>query len=213
MFKVAAFGVAMEFKAISYKKLLLATLAVVIAVFFFTYLLSVEFGPLSELLQDSAQRFGLPGLFIASIIANATILLPVPIDIIVFLFGEADFYGFGILSPLLMALVVGFGAAIGEMSGYVIGFFGVKSVEKMKREEIKQIVEKEHETIKFGGIVVFLGALTPFPFDLIGIAAGIIKFNFKKFFIACFLGKLLRYMLIAYAGRWSLEFLTAYFGF
>jgi len=202
-----------EIKAISYKKLLLVTLAVVAAVFFFTFLMSVQFGSLSELLEDSAQRFGLPGLFIASVVANATILLPVPIDIVVFLFGEVDFYGFGILSPLLMALVVGLGAAIGEMSGYIIGLFGVKSVEKMKREEITQIVKKEKEINKFGGIVVFLGALTPFPFDLIGIAAGIIKFDFKKFFIACFLGKFLRYLLIAYAGRWSIEFLTALFGF
>lgn len=203
----------MEREHLSFNQVLILTVAVVATIFVLVYLLSLQWGSLGKALEASAKSFGLPGLFVASIIANATILLPVPVDILVFLFGKVDFYGLGLLSPLLMALVVGLGAAIGEMSGYVIGLFGVKSIEKMKREEIRQIVEKEREINKYGGFVVFFGALTPFPFDLIGVAAGLIKFDAKKFFIACSLGKILRYILIAYAGMFSIELLRTLFGF
>jgi len=202
----------MELKEMNYNKLLILTAIVIIAIFGVTYSISVQWGPIGETLEQTAIQFGLPGLFLASVIANATIFLPVPIDIVVFLFGKADLYGLGVFSPLAMALVVALGAAIGEFSGYLIGLFGVKSIEKMKREEIKQIVKKEEEINKYGGLVVFLGALTPFPFDLIGIAAGLIKFDAHKFFIACFLGKLLRYAIIAYAGMYSMDYLLGFFG-
>lgn len=203
----------MRIQSISYRKLLVLTLVVVIAIFFFTYLLSMQWGSIRAAVNESVERFGLLGFFVASIIANATIFLPVPIDVAVFLFGKIEFYALGLLSPLLLGLVVGLGAAIGELSGYIIGLFGVKSIEKMKREEIKKIVEKEKEIHKYGVFVILIGAFTPFPFDLIGIAAGLIKFDPKKFFLACLIGKILRYVLIAYAGFYSIEFLRGLLGF
>ena len=202
----------MKLREMNYGKLLALTAVVVIAIFVLTYALSAQWGSLGETLEQTAKQFGLPGLFFASVIANATILLPVPIDVVVFIFGKTDLYGLGFLSPLAMALVVSLGAAIGEFSGYIIGLFGVKSIEKMKHEEIKQIVQKEVEINKYGSLVVFLGALTPFPFDLIGIAAGLIKFDAHKFFLACFFGKFIRYLLIAYAGMYSMDFLLGFFG-
>jgi len=202
----------MELKEMDYSKLFALTAVVIVVIFVLTYALSMEWASLGDSLESTARQFGLPGLFFASIIANATIFLPVPIDFVVFLFGKADLYGLGVFTPLAMALVVALGAAIGEFSGYLIGLFGVKSVEKMKREEIKQIVKKENEINKYGGLVVFFGALTPFPFDMIGIASGLIKFDAHKFFIACFLGKLLRYIIIAYAGMYSIDYLLGFFG-
>ena len=128
------------------------------------------------------------------------------------LFAKIEYFGLGSLSPALIALVVSGGAAVGEMSGYIIGLMGVKSIEKMKKEEIKQIVAYEKQIGKYGSMVVFFAALTPIPFDLIGIAAGLIKFDAHKFFLACFLGKLLRYVIIAYAGMYSMDFLLGFFG-
>ncbi len=210
----------MEFGKISYKKFLLLTALVVATVFLFTYAISIEWGGespqetrknIEAAFEGFSKSFGLPGLFFASLIANATIILPLPIDFVVPIFGKMDFFGFGFLSPLLVAFVVSIGAAIGEMSGYLIGLFGVKSIEKMKREEIRQIAEKEREINKYGVAVVFVGALTPIPFDLIGVAAGLIKFDYKKFFLACFAGKLIRYVLLAYLGLFFMDYIADFF--
>ncbi len=205
----------MEKKA-SLSKFLVLTIVVLTLIVFLTYVISVQWSWLSvkaikQGFYEFARGFGLPGLFIASIIANATILLPLPIDLVIPFFAKVEFFGLGALSPLLVSLVVALGAAIGEMSGYIIGLLGVKSIERMKREEIKQIVEKEKQINRYGSVVVFIAALTPIPFDLIGIASGLIKFDVKKFFLACFLGKLARYALLAYLGVFFLNALARFF--
>ena len=52
-------------------------------------------------------------------------------------------------------------------------------------------------------IFIFIGALAPFPFDLLGLAAGLLKYDMKKFFIAMALGKILRFGIIFYSGMYS----------
>jgi len=158
-------------------------------------------------------QFGLLGLFIAAIIANATLFLPVPIDIVVFIMGNIDFLGIGFFSPLVLGVVVGGGAAIGEMSGYIIGLFGMKSIEKLSRREIKRVENLRNRIRRRGMVFIFLGAVTPFPFDLIGLASGLIKYDWKKFFLAALAGKIVRYLLIAYAGYFSIGLVKALFGF
>ena len=200
----------MRWKKASLRKFLGLTVGMVCLVFVLTYVISIQWSWLSVKAIETgfnkfARSFGLPGLFIASLIANATLLLPLPIDLVIPFFANVEFFGLGVLSPMLVALVVALGAAIGEMSGYLIGLLGVKSIEKMKREEIRQIVEKEKEINRYGSIVVFIAALTPIPFDLIGIASGLMKFDVGRFFLACFLGKLARYALLAYLGSFFLE--------
>jgi len=201
---------------ISYSKFMILTAFAVLLVFGLTYLVSIEWSwsSLSEIeagFNSFAKSFGLPGLFAASLIANATIIFPLPIDLVVPFFAKIEYFGLGSLSPALIALVVSGGAAVGEMSGYIIGLLGVKSIEKMKKEEIKQIVAYEKQIGKYGSIVVFVAALTPIPFDLIGIASGLIKFDAKKFFLACFAGKLFRYLLLAYAGFFLIDWVLALF--
>lgn len=163
-----------------------------------------------QIFQQIVETYGLPGLFIVAIIANATIVLPVPIDIFVFFLSDFTFFPIRILSPLLLAATVAFGAAIGELSGYLLGAFSINSFEKMKSRKIAQIEEMELRIHKYGMIVIMLGALIPFPFDIIGMAAGLLKFDAKKFFIACFTGKFMRYLIITYAGYYSLSFIKPF---
>jgi len=157
------------------------------------------------------QTYGLLGIFIAAIIANATLFFPVPLDVAIFFLGQFDI-GFGIVSPLALGFFAGLGSAIGEMSGYIVGTLGIRSLEKLKKSELKQIDRLQRKINKYGFSVIALAALTPFPFDLVGIAAGLIKFNPKHFFFACSVGKIVRYVLIAYAGMFSVKALAWFFG-
>lgn len=164
----------------------------------------------SHLVTDLVQGYGLVGLLIASVVANASIFLPVPIDILIFaVAAQLDSF----VELFAVAFVTGFGAAVGEMTAYIMGLLGVKTFEKAKHGEFVQIKSIRDKLGKKGFIFIFLGALTPFPFDIIGITAGLIKYDLKKFFIAAMLGKFVRYMLIGIAALYGISFVRDFFFF
>jgi membrane protein YqaA with SNARE-associated domain len=159
-------------------------------------------------------NFGLVGFFFASIIANASIILPIPIDLVLFgYFGYLGLQptGIDLLYPLIVGLVVGTGASIGELSGYFIGLAGIKSFEKMKKAEVENIEVLTKKISNKGIPIIAFFAFTPLPFDAIGLAAGLIKYPIKKFFMGCWIGKVPRYIIIAYAGLFGMQFVKILF--
>ncbi len=155
---------------------------------------------------------GVIGLFFVSIIANASLFFPLPLDLLLAPISVVEFLHLGIFSPLLLGFVVALGASIGEFSGYVIGYLGITTFNKMKKEEIAQLKVLRDQLNKVGIPLLILFAFTPLPFDVIGIAAGLAKYSKVKFFIGCFLGKFPRYVLIAYAGYFGAAFVLSLFG-
>ncbi|MEW6294906.1 MAG: VTT domain-containing protein [Candidatus Diapherotrites archaeon] len=161
---------------------------------------------LSFLLNDLLRSLGLVGLFLASLIANAAIFLVTPIDVIVVIAGSI-----GLWHPVVIGIVAGLGGALGEMTSYFIGLGGIKLVEK--RFELKTVffdyVRKRLD--KWGSIFIFFASVTPFPFDFVGIVAGLIKYDWRKFFIAMLAGKIIKYALLAYAGFTGIKLLKLVF--
>ena len=153
-------------------------------------------------------QYGLLGLFIASIIGNATVLFPLPIDIFVI--------GYGALAQdavqvLVVGIVGGTGAAIGEMSAYILGYLGMRGFESVKNRSVVSI-EEIRERLRYKGMwIIFLGALIPFSFDVIGLAAGLIKYSPRRFFVAALAGKIIRYCIIAFAGFYGMQAVRAWF--
>ena len=152
------------------------------------------------------------GLFLAAIIGNASLFLPLPVDLLIIPLSLVDYFGLGVVTPFILGLIVALGASIGEFSGYLVGLAGIKSFETMKKKEIEQlkILKERLETVGIPLIAFF--SFTPLPFDLIGIAAGLAKYSKTKFFIGCLLGKIPRYIILAYAGYFGVTFLTHFFG-
>ncbi len=151
------------------------------------------------MIRDQAAKFaeyGYPGIFLISILANATILLPAPGFAIVFAMG-------GVFNPLIVGIVAGAGAAIGELSGYMAGFSGQPIAEKTK---IYLRIESWMQ--RYGMLTIFVLAAIPNPFfDLGGMAAGALKMPLYKFYISCLLGKIIKMWLFAYAGAYSINWL------
>ena len=144
--------------------------------------------------------YGYLGAFLVSVVSNATIILPVPGIIIILALGA-------VLTPVLVGLAAGIGAVIGEMTGYIAGFGGRGLVEN--RRLYDRLVEWLR---KWGSMAIFIFALTPLPFDPLGIVAGILRFPFWKFFLACWLGKTVANIVVAYAGLYGWKLLLPYFG-
>ncbi|MEM4662652.1 MAG: VTT domain-containing protein [Candidatus Diapherotrites archaeon] len=162
-------------------------------------------------IKNAMHKYGLIGVFFVVLLGNLTLFLPMPIDIAIYGLGAFDF-GFGVFSPAVLGIVAGFGAGIGEISGYAAGLLGRRSVKNLAKGQQKRF-EKIYQNIKKHGLIfIILAAFTPFPFDLVGIAAGIAKYDLKKFLLGAIIGKIMRCTILAYAGYFSLSFIAHIFG-
>ncbi len=150
-------------------------------------------------IRDRAEElkyFGYPGIFVLAFMAYATVLLPAPAVAIVFTMG-------GVFNPIGVALAAGAGAALGELSGYLVGFSGQGVVEN---QAIYDRLVKWMK--KFGFFAVFFLSAIPNPFfDVAGMAAGILKMPVKKFLLIVWLGETCKMLLFAFAGATSLNWL------
>lgn len=143
--------------------------------------------------------YGLTGLFIFSVIGNATVFLPAPVILTAFVAGA-------IFHPFLVALVISVGAAIGEITGYLAGYGGELIIQKdIRMLRARKWVEK------FGLWAVFILAVIPNPFfDLAGIVAGATETPLYKFFIVVWVGKFIKFGTIAYLGANSIMLLSKF---
>jgi len=107
----------------------------------------------------------------------------------------------------LVGLVGGIGAAIGELTGYMAGYSGQAVVSRQKMyTRLKGWVEK------WGMLTIFVLSIVPFVFDLAGIAAGVLRFPLWKFFLACWLGRTILYLVIAWGGAMGWEVVLRFLG-
>ena len=150
---------------------------------------------------EEFQQWGYPGVFLIALLANATVLLPAP--------GVAVIYAMGGIfsNPFGVGLAAGLGGTIGELSGYLAGFSGQAVVERMDiYNRIKPWVDK------YGGWAILVLSAIPNPFfDLAGIAAGIAKMPLQTFLLFSGIGQLIKMTTFAWAGHYSISFLSTFF--
>lgn len=144
--------------------------------------------------EQQLMALGYPGLFILTFLSNASILIPVPGWIAASVMAA-------ILNPLVVALVAAVASALGEFSGYLIGYSGQTVAERSKWYD-----RLEYYMKRWGGYTVLLLGIIPLPLiDLGGIIAGALKMKPIKFFAWCFLGKFIKFFVLTYAGTWFLN--------
>lgn len=156
-----------------------------------------------EWMYDFVVIYGYIGAFIISIFGNLTIIFPVPYALVIYSLGALPE-----IDPLILGIVSGLGAMIGELSAYVVGFGGRKLLEEKQRERVeaaKRIIER------FGDFAIFLFAVTPLPDDVILIPLGMMKYSLKRILVACLAGKIVMCTILGYGGKLSLEFVKAAF--
>jgi len=135
------------------------------------------------------EGFGYPGIFLASMLANASLVLPVPGVLITTAMGA-------VFNPIGVAVSAGLGATVGELSGYLAGFSGQRVMQKAAF--FKRL---ENWMRKYGEITILVMAFVPNPlFDVAGVMAGGLKMPVARFMIFCAIGKTLKMLLFAYGG-------------
>jgi len=150
---------------------------------------------------DSLQEYGYLGAFLISILLNATVVLPAGNFLVLAALGAT------MPAPTLVGLAGGLGAAIGESTGYLAGLSGRTLIQRQK------LYEKLENWVKRWGMLTIFGlSVAPLFFDLAGIAAGVLRFPYWKFFIACWLGRTVLYIIIAWAGALGWDALLDFLG-
>ena len=141
------------------------------------------------------EALGYPGIFLLSMLSNATLILPVPGVLFTSAMGA-------VFNPFWVAVAAGAGATIGELSGYLAGFSGQAVIENRKWYDRVTGWMK-----KYGNITILVLAFVPNPvFDIAGMVAGALRMPLWRYLLFSWLGKTAKMMLFAYGGatimRW-----------
>ena len=108
-----------------------------------------------------------------------------------------------VANPVFVGLLGGLGEAVGELTGYAVGFGGRGVVER------RGFYDKAEDWMaRRGTLVLFLVSLIPNPiFDVVGIAAGATRFPLTRFFVTVWVGKSLKGVMVAYGCYYWLRML------
>jgi membrane protein YqaA with SNARE-associated domain len=137
--------------------------------------------------------YGYLGVFVLTMLASASIVLPSPALGVALLAGQT-------LNPWLVGLLAGVAAGLGETTGYLAGYAGSQIA-----RQSRWYPRVERWVRRWGVLTVFVLAAVPSPLiDLAGIAAGTLRMPFAHYLAACIAGKVLRFIGVAWVGRWML---------
>ena len=124
---------------------------------------------------------------------SAMMVFPTPASAYTFAMGAA-------LNPMLVGLVGGVAATLGEMIGYHIGKRGNSVISD------RPAVQKFSAwTERWGTLVLLVCAALPVPFDIAGVWAGATRYPLARFIPVVLVGKTVRATSIALAGYFGLE--------
>jgi len=165
-----------------------------ILIYYTCPILQEEINLFNKGLENFARSYGYLGAFIVSFAGAASVFILIPYPAFVFILTAAG------LNIWLLSLLAGLGAALGEITGYLLGYGSGRLIDKdyaEKFERIRKIFSQRPKLIPF---LVFIFGLTPLPDDLLFIPLGFIGYSFKKAFLAGFVGKFTMLLLISYFG-------------
>ncbi len=148
---------------------------------------------------ECLKPYGYLGVFVLTLLSDATVIVPFPGLAGIFVTG-------GFLNPILVGIAGGIGSALGELTGYLAGYGGRAIIEdRALYNKLEKWMQRN------GTLTIFVLSVIPNPvFDVAGITAGVLKFPLWRFLVACALGKAIKFIVIAFAGALSLDFILQF---
>lgn len=159
-----------------------------------------------HLLLEFSLLVGYQGALLVSFIGNATILFPFPYVGVPFILGglrDSTIDTF-IFDPWLVGLVSGVGAALGEMTGYLLGFAGGSLIREEQKTGFRNFALQYP---RLTPVILWFLAATPIPDDMLVVPLGAAKYPWWKVFFPQLIGKSMFLASIAWAGRAGLSWI------
>lgn len=146
-------------------------------------------------------QIGYSAVALTALVASGGLIIPVPAL-------ATSCTASAFLNPAFVGLIAGTGETLGELTGYFLGYSGRGVLQKSRLYQ-----RLEGWMRRRGWLVLFLLALIPNPiFDVAGVAAGALRYSLWKFLVIVWVGKLMKFLIIAYSCAYSVEWLTGLFG-
>ena len=140
-----------------------------------------------------AISLGYFGTFLLGLIGAASFFIPLPTTV-----GLLGVAALRIFDPTLLALAFGFGAGVGQLTSYAVGYVCRKIVSDKQKRRLDAMLRvfERYGTM----VIVFIFALTPLPDNILFIPLGLICYPIWKVFIASLVGKIAMSLIITYFG-------------
>ena len=148
----------------------------------------------------SLDRVAYGALGLTVLLASGGLVLPIPSL-------AASCAAGASLNPLYVGLVAGSAGALGELTGYFLGYSGRDVLDRSRLyHRMKGWMSRR------GWLLLFLVSAIPNPiFDVVGIAAGALRYPVWRFLAVVWAGKLTKFLTLAYACAHSVDWLTGLF--
>jgi membrane protein DedA with SNARE-associated domain len=167
-----------------------------------------------DLGEERFKGLGYAGIFIANLVSTITVVVPVPGLTAA---GQALIVSGGKnLSPIPVGIVGGAGMALGEITAYVAGAAGREFAEGRQvggplwfRGSVESTVRAIGWLMRhYGMLTLFVLSVIPNPlFEVAGLTAGSVRMKFWRFMLSVAAGKILRGLILAFLGAYSLGLL------
>jgi len=167
-----------------------------------------------DLGEERFKGLGYAGIFLANLASTATVFIPVPGLTAA---GQALIVSGGKnLSPIPVGILGGAGMALGEVTAYAVGAVGREFAEGRHVGGPSWFRRGVESTIRgigwlmahYGMLTLFVLSAIPNPlFEVAGLTAGSVRMNFWRFMSSVAAGKIVRGLILAFLGAYSLDFL------
>jgi len=105
------------------------------------------------------------------------------------------------LNPLIVGVVAGSAEALGELTGYAAGVGGKGLLARSRFYPRVQTLMTH-----YAGRVIFIASVIPNPvFDVMGVAAGSIRYPLRKFLLIVFVGKTIKFAWVGFSCYYGLS--------
>jgi len=181
------------------KTLLVAGILLMVAATVFIWWLDIDW-------DEQVRAYGYLGVFLLSLVSSVTILFPLPGEVA--LFAAPGIMELSWLGVFWLSVIASIGASIGELTAYYAGRWGRAVVAGKYMKDYERTARGMKH---YGGAAIFVFALTPLPFDIVGIVAGTLRFPVLEFLLFCWAGRFVRALVITYGGWYGWESLRDFF--
>jgi len=168
---------------------------------------------LFQIFIENLAELGYLGALLAGFLGSSTLFFSIfPSFVVIPIIGSQ-------LNPILVGVMAGIGAGVGQFLHYYVGVGGRKligrksiSIGRFKMPQLysKRIaaIDWEKRIKKYGVVVIFVFAATPLtPDDILWIPLGIMGYPKLRALIAAILGKITLNLLYAFTGFFGMELL------
>lgn len=161
--------------------------------------------------------YSLLGVLIIAFIAGSTVsvtAIPVPYWLLVFTLPSVLAPQWGILAPVWVGVTSAFGATLGHIPTFLIGYGGSSLSQKVTTKFNNRYYTRAIDWAqKHGSWAVFAMSAVLNPMHLpMTVAIGALRFPPRKWFLFSLLGNAVKSLFIAFCGYFGLNFLLRFLG-